>query len=182
MATPSFRCLVASSNPTKVAAARGGIALLFPDLPAPEVEGRTVVAEDPAQPRGDHQTLGGAQRRLVALGATADPLDLLLAIEAGVDELDGDLFAFAWVVARLGRVVGRARSAAFALPREVADLVRGGLELGEADDRVFGRHDSKSQDGAIGILSGGAIDRTALYVPAVAMALLPFRRGELSWS
>ncbi len=83
---------------------------------------------------------------------------------------------------RRARTVGRtgcARTAAFALPDEIARLVRTGFELGEADDRVFGRVGSKREDGAVGLLTDGAIDRAALYAPAVTLALLPFFNPEL---
>jgi non-canonical (house-cleaning) NTP pyrophosphatase len=57
--------------------------------------------------------------------------------------------------------------------------VRQGKELGEADDQVFGRHNSKQQEGAIGLLTGRVIDRTALYEEAVVMALIPFKNPTL---
>ncbi len=75
--------------------------------------------------------------------------------------------------------MGSARSGSFELPPGVADLVRQGVELGEADDRIFQRHDSKRQDGAIGILTGGAIDRRELYAHAVGLALVVFKNPEL---
>jgi non-canonical (house-cleaning) NTP pyrophosphatase len=54
-----------------------------------------------------------------------------------------------------------------------------GLELGEADDRFFNRNNSKQQDGAIGILTDGRIDRKELYRPGVIFALIPFIRPDL---
>jgi non-canonical (house-cleaning) NTP pyrophosphatase len=53
------------------------------------------------------------------------------------------------------------------------------VELGEADDRVFGCNNSKQQNGAIGLLTGDAVDRAGLYVPAVIFALIPFKNPEL---
>lgn len=74
---------------------------------------------------------------------------------------------------------GRSRTASFLLPPAVADLVRRGVELGEANDRVFGTSDSKSGSGAVGLLTGGVIDRAALYEPAVVLALVRWRKPEL---
>jgi non-canonical (house-cleaning) NTP pyrophosphatase len=51
--------------------------------------------------------------------------------------------------------------------------------LGEADDRVFSRKNSKQSNGAIGILTNDAIDRTELYIPAVIFALIPFKNPDL---
>ena len=49
-----------------------------------------------------------------------------------------------------------------------------GMELGVADDKVFGRVDSKREGGSVGLLSGGLIDRTAYYEHAMTLALVPF--------
>ena len=75
--------------------------------------------------------------------------------------------------------VGTAGADEFFLPEKVAELVRQGVELGEADDRVFSRNNSKQGNGAIGLLTDDAIDREGLYVPAVIFALIPFKNPEL---
>jgi non-canonical (house-cleaning) NTP pyrophosphatase len=53
------------------------------------------------------------------------------------------------------------------------------MELGEADDLVFGKANSKQQNGAVGLLTNDVIVRRTLYVPAVVMALIPFVKEEL---
>jgi non-canonical (house-cleaning) NTP pyrophosphatase len=73
----------------------------------------------------------------------------------------------------------KGRSGEFFLPEKVAALVREGVELGEADDRVFGRSNSKQKNGAVGLLTGDAVDRAGLYVPAVIFALIPFKNPEM---
>jgi non-canonical (house-cleaning) NTP pyrophosphatase len=55
------------------------------------------------------------------------------------------------------------------------------MELGEADDLVFGQINSKQQNGAIGILTNDLIDRESLYRPAVIMALIPFLNPTLDF-
>jgi non-canonical (house-cleaning) NTP pyrophosphatase len=56
----------------------------------------------------------------------------------------------------------------------VAPHASQGMELGVADDQVFGRVDSKREGGSVGLLSGGLIDRTAYYEHAMTLALVPF--------
>ena len=75
--------------------------------------------------------------------------------------------------------MGKGRTGAFFLPESVANLVRHGKELGEADDIVFGRSNSKQANGAIGILTGDVVDRTQLYEQAVILALIPFKNPQL---
>ena len=55
------------------------------------------------------------------------------------------------------------------------------MELGHADDEVFGRDNSKQQNGAIGLLTDDLVDREAYYIHAVIMALVPFKNRGLSW-
>lgn len=75
--------------------------------------------------------------------------------------------------------LGVSKTATFDLPEAVATLVRAGVELGVADDRVFGRVDSKKNDGACGLLTHGAIDRRSYYGHAVMFALVPFMNPTL---
>jgi non-canonical (house-cleaning) NTP pyrophosphatase len=65
-------------------------------------------------------------------------------------------------------------SLAMPLPEAVADLVRQGLELGLAMDRVSGQLDTKHRQGAVGILTGGLVDRQAAYEIILTYALARF--------
>jgi non-canonical (house-cleaning) NTP pyrophosphatase len=55
------------------------------------------------------------------------------------------------------------------------------MELGTADDVVFGRSNSKQANGSIGLLTDDALTRTNYYVDAVVMALIPFKKRHLTW-
>ena len=89
------------------------------------------------------------------------------------------MLAFAWIVIRSHQQLGKARTGTFGLPPTVADLVRQGKELGEADDQVFGQTNSKQNDGAVGLLTDNVIDRMQLYEHAVILALIPFKNEAL---
>ena len=168
------RVVVASKNPVKIRAARDGFARAMADTSV-EVEGVDVPSDVPHQPMSDDETLHGATNRATNARAAAPDADYWVGLEGGVDDHDGLLEAFAWIViiARDGRV-GRSRTATFQLPPAVAELVRAGVELGHADDRVFGRSNSKQTNGAVGLLTNDLIDRTAYYEHAVVLALVPF--------
>ena len=79
----------------------------------------------------------------------------------------------------LRQVWGFARTGSFALPPKVARLVRDGMELGEADDLVFRRVNSKQGSGTVGILTKGMIDRAGYYDHALKLALVPWIRPEI---
>jgi inosine/xanthosine triphosphatase len=165
------RVVVGSTNPVKIGAAR---AVLQRIVPGVQVIGHPVASGVPDQPWGDDETIRGARAR--ARGACAlDDAELGVGIEGGVVQLDdGSVRTCAWaaVVTRDGRE-GVGGSLAMQLPPRVAELVRGGLELGHAMDRVTGEQDVKRGAGAVGILTAGLVNRQAAYEVLVAYALAP---------
>jgi inosine/xanthosine triphosphatase len=170
--------VVASTNPVKIRAALGGFQDAFPERVF-RVSSLDVPSGVADQPRTDAETLRGAEARAARAMVASPTADIWVGIEGGVADIDERLAAYAWVVVRSRDRTGKARTGTFFLPEAVARLVRDGLELGEADDRVFGCTDSKREGGAVGLLTGGAIDRAALYRHAVTLALIPFRNAAL---
>jgi inosine/xanthosine triphosphatase len=136
------------------------------------------------QPGSDGETLRGALNRAANAAAAAPEADYWAGIEGGIEERDGEMAGYAWIVVRGQGLAGssrtgKGRTGTFFLPRRVAELVRQGLELGDADDAVFGRSNSKQENGAVGILTGNVVDRAELYEQAVVLALIPFKNPEL---
>ncbi|HEY3341103.1 MAG TPA: inosine/xanthosine triphosphatase [Anaerolineae bacterium] len=166
------RFAVGSANPIKLQAVRLGAAAFFDPL---DVTGLSVPSGVSAQPVGDEEMIAGATARAQAALCACMDADVGVGLEGGLLALREGLFACAWCacVDRAG-VTGLACSGLFQLPPQVAELVRGGMELGEADDRVFGRVNSKQNEGAVGILTHGALARAQFYAPAVMLALVKF--------
>lgn len=131
------------------------------------------------QPMTDTETLQGALNRANGARLRLPEANYWAGIEGGIEEHEDGMVAYAWIVVCSNEMTGKGRSAAFFLPPNISELVRQGKELGEADDLVFQRSNSKQSNGAIGILTGDAVDRTDLYEMAVIMALVPFRNPEL---
>jgi len=127
------------------------------------------------QPTSDAETLMGARNRALHARSLHATADFWVGIEGGIEDQNGGMLAFAWVVVCTNDGLGKSRTGAFVLPEAVAELVRQGKELGEADDLVFGRANSKQEEGAVGLLTGNVIDRAGLYEQAVILALIPFR-------
>jgi inosine/xanthosine triphosphatase len=170
--------VVASHNPVKVQAALNGFKCMFPGEDF-QVTRMNVPSNVREQPFSSTETLQGAYNR-VANAALASPhADFWIGIEGGVEENAGELAAFAWVVIQSANRVGKSRTGTFYLPPEVAYWVRQGKELGEADDLVFNRSNSKQQNGAVGILTADALNRIQLYEVGVILALIPFKNPEL---
>ena len=168
--------VVGSTNPVKIAAVR---AVLERAGSRAEVVGLAVASGVSDQPVGVAETIRGATQRARAVLAASDA-DFGVGLEGGVVEDDGIMRTCAWaaVVGRDGRV-GTGGSLAMPLPSRVAALVREGVELGHAMDRVTGSHDTKRGAGAVGILTAGLVDRQRAYEALVAYALAPFVTSEL---
>lgn len=169
------RVAVGSTNPVKVDAARVVLQRL---APAVEVTGHAMPSGVPDQPWGDEETIRGALARARGACALAGA-EMGIGLEGGVVSLDdGSVRTCAWaaVVTRDGRE-GIGGSLAMRLPERVAELVRGGMELGHAMDRVTGAHDVKRGAGAVGILTAGLVSRREAYEVLVAYALAPILDG-----
>ena len=171
--------VVASHNPVKIQAAVDGFQRMFPEEEF-IVQNITVPSGVSRQPLTNAETEQGAFNRVREAARRLPHADYWVGIEGGVEEtVDGEMVAFAWVVVCDRQREGRGRTGTFYLPPAVTGLIRQGKELGEADDIVFGRNNSKQENGAVGLLTGDVIDRAKLYEHAVILALVPFKNTAL---
>lgn len=168
---------MASKNPVKMDAVKEGLTVFLDETI--EVIGVSVGSGVSDQPMSDLETLQGAESRVKNTQIQFPDYDFYVGIEGGVEESVSGLMAFAWIVISNGVTTGKARTAGFFLPPEVARLVHQGMELGDADDVVFRKSNSKQQNGAVGLLTNDVITRKSLYLPAVQMAFIPFLNPEL---
>lgn len=160
----------------KLAAAAAVIRAYFPDASvAPQV----VESGVPDQPFGDDETIAGARTRAKRAREAVDA-DLGVGLEGGVVDGPDGMRCCAWcvIVHRDGRE-GVGGSLAMPLPDAVAEMIRGGEELGYAMDRFAKTRGTKHGKGAVGILTAGRIDRQAAYEVLVTYALAPFVVPEL---
>jgi len=170
--------VIASKNPVKVQAVKIGFERMFPEEPF-EFQAVSVSSGVSNQPFTDEETLRGACNRTANAMQVSPHANYWVGVEGGVEDLDEGMTAFAWIVVRSQNALGKGRTGTFFLPTAVTELIHQGKELGEADDIVFGRSNSKQENGAVGLLSGNVIDRAQLYEQAVILALIPFKNPGL---
>jgi inosine/xanthosine triphosphatase len=99
---------------------------------------------------------------------------MAVGIEAGVFEREDGLYDYQYcaVLDKDGRLtVGTGPG--FMYPPEVAKLVRAGSTVGEAVGKIFGDNEAGKKMGAVGLLSGGLLDRKRLTEQAVTAAMIP---------
>ncbi len=170
--------IVGSKNPVKIEAAEQAFTQAMPQERW-LAQGLDVPSGVSEQPMTDAETLQGAMTRMQNAQKLFPEADYWVGIEGGIDRQGSEMHAFAWIVVSDGRQVGKARTGTFVLPQAITDLIDQGVELGEADDRVFNRENSKQGSGAVGILTQGMIDRKAYYTHAAILALVPFLHDSL---
>lgn len=178
---------VGSKNPVKVKSALTGISESLPiESSAGSISavGLDIPSGVSDQPMSDDETKTGATAR--AKGAFEQHKvefgqypSYSVGLEGGCCFVGDKLECFAWIVVYNGEKYGSARTASFFLPDAIATLVRDGLELGDADDKVFGSTNNKQSGGTVGHLTNGVINRTDYYIHAVIFAFIPFLWPDL---
>lgn len=172
------KVIIASLNPVKIESVKLGFSKIFPHDKI-EYQGVAVPSGVNDQPMSSSETLQGAINR-ASNGQTKFPsADFWIGIEGGIEKMENEMMAFAWIVVQSNHQTGKAKTGTFFLPPPVVKLIDEGKELGEADDIVFGDSNSKQKNGAVGLLTGNVIDRTSFYVEAVVLALIPFLNEKL---
>lgn len=173
------KVIVASTNPVKINTTKEGFNRMFPKQEF-EVTGVAVPSNVSDQPMTEQETLLGATNRATNAKNFAPDADYWVGIEGGLEKIPEGMEAFAWmvIISKNGKT-GRGRTGSFFLPDKVVELINQGKELGEADDIVFNKNNSKQSTGAIGILTGDVISRTSYYEPAIIFALIPFKNENL---
>ena len=170
---------VGSKNPVKIASALAGFQAMFPDRSFAS-EGFAADSGVSDQPMSSEETLEGAWNRAQQLTSLSPESQFFVGMEGGIEIIDGRWFASAWMAILDDQSRrSQSKSALFALPPKVQQLVESGLELGIANDQVFSEKNSKQFGGAIGSLTAGLITRQALYEHAMIAALIPFKNLDL---
>jgi inosine/xanthosine triphosphatase len=196
-----IRISIGSTNPVKAKAAIDGATKAFKNRVEIEADMFNVASGVADQPFNDEETLTGAMNR--ARNAWEEYKnkhghhpDYSFGMEGGVrsttshthshshshssSDQPEELECFAWMVVYNGKQFGKARTGTFILPQAITNLmVNEKKELGDADDIVFKKINSKQGEGTVGSLTKGVIDRAAYYEHAVILAFIPFQWPEL---
>jgi len=169
-----MKIVVASRNPVKVNATRQAFATQFPGESI-ETVSLAVESDVGDQPDSDDATRRGARTRAMRASVAAPEADYWIGLEGGIEILDDQLMAFAWMAIQgPSGDISEARSTTLPLPPAIKELVEQGMELGEANDRVFATVNSKQAGGAYGLLTNGLYTRESIYTQTLIIALIPF--------
>jgi inosine/xanthosine triphosphatase len=171
--------IIASLNPVKINATRGAFAAMFPDEDF-TFTGCDVPSEVPEQPMGTEESLRGVHTRLDNAQKACPAAHFFVAFEGGLIDDGQDLLNLFYVgiCDRNGRR-SIIEGVKHPLPARIAELVRGGMSLGDADDLVFQQKNSKQAGGITGLLTDGALTRIDTHTQLALYALIRFKNPDL---
>lgn len=173
-----MKIIVASENPVKIEASKNAFKAMFPqwDFTIKAVSVPSGVSD---QPMSEKETQQGAWNRAHNARDQFPTADFWVGIEGGLEFKDDEMEAFACIHIIGHERQAKAQTARFQLPPRIRELIKEGKELGEADDIVFQKENSKQKTGAVGLLTGNVLDRTSYYKEAIILALIPFKNKDL---
>ena len=154
------RVAIGTENKAKIGAVESVVRKV---LPLAVFETIDIPSNVSAQPITDEETRQGAINRAVA---TRDALgaEFSFGLEGGVREIDGQMYVCNWgALALVDNTVLTAAGAQIVLPKEIADHIRAGEELGPVMDEFTKKKDIRSHAGAVGIFTNGLIDRKEMF-------------------
>ena len=171
------KVIVASKNPVKITSTKLGFEQMLPDDEF-EVEGITVQSGVSDQPMTDQETYKGALNRARNARKAHPDADYWVGIEGGIEVHEGRMSVLAWILILSLDQQGGSKTATFDLPEKFIELIKSGMELGQASDLIFDDTNSKQKNGAVGLLTDNIIDRTNYYREAIVLALIPFKNKK----
>jgi len=172
--------LVGSENPVKIVAAKKVFSKYFEQV---KVTGIEVSSKVSAQPINE-ETFGGARNRGLELKKLNEKqnlgADFFVGIEGGIAEFYSKWFALgvACVIDNQNQI-GYGVSPCFEPPASIVKQLLSGSKLGEVMAKISGKDNIGQTEGAIGFLSKGMMDRKALYIHSLTVALVPFLNKDL---
>jgi inosine/xanthosine triphosphatase len=168
---------VGSTNPVKLNATTVAASETWPEVSAIGYEVESQVSD---QPMTDEETKTGAINRARAVlrkGLSDQKFDasevLGVGLEGGVFiDGKGEMWTTVWAaVVDKDNQLFVANGARFPVPKIVADRIEQGKEMGPIMASFFNGRLVKKQEGMIGVVTKGFVDRTEEYMAIIKMAL-----------
>lgn len=171
------KVIIASTNPVKVRVAAQAFSVVFAgqSFDFTPVKSESGVPDQPM----NEETRAGARNRLDYIRTHVPDADYWISQEGGLFDERDRLYNRAWIaVTDTSRFIAESSTALFYLPKQMTRYIKEGMELGLAADKFFSAANSKQGSGAIGHLTGDAIDRTHYYLQAAIIALSELKHKD----
>ena len=152
------------------------------------VVARAVSTNAPAMPLTDWELMQGARERALAvrdvLRSQRLEAEIYVGLEGGFHSIsiEGEWHTFlrGWAYATDGKRGTFGASPSISVPTSLAKkVIEGRQELGLVIDEVSGKRDTRSREGAWGVLSRDLVTRSLSFELALIAAFAPFYNSEL---
>ena len=152
------------------------------------VVARAVTTNAPAMPLTDWELMQGARERALAvrdlLRGQRLEAEIYVGLEGGFHSIsiEGEWHTFlrGWAYATDGKDGAFGASPSITVPAALAKkVIEGRRELGLVIDEVSGKRDTRSREGAWGVLSRDLVTRSLSFELALIAAFAPFYNREL---
>ena len=152
------------------------------------VVARAVSTNAPAMPLTDWELMQGARERALAvrdvLRGQRLEAEIYVGLEGGFHSIsiEGEWHTFlrGWAYATDGKHATFGASPSISVPTSLAKkVIEGRRELGLVIDEVSGKRDTRSREGAWGVLSRDLVTRSLSFELALIAAFAPFYNSEL---
>ncbi|MHA6260389.1 DUF84 family protein [Sporosarcina sp. CAU 1771] len=152
--------IIGSKNKAKIKAVKEALENHFPDAVVYSEEVGSGVSE---QPFGEEETrIGAINRALRASGYKKGAIGI--GLEGGVRIIEGKMYLCNWgALALSDGTKFTAGGAQIPLPLSIATELIEGKELGQVIEHYFDATDIRNNEGAIGMLTAGVVNRDDLF-------------------
>ncbi|MEA0555465.1 DUF84 family protein [Lysinibacillus irui] len=157
---------IGTTNKAKTEAVEVIARKYFEDAIFTHVKAASEVSE---QPISNEETRLGAMNRAKNAMVTSGA-QLAFGLEGGVTEIDDDMYVCNWgALAVADGTVFTAAGAQIILPKEIAQEIKAGGELGPIMEQYTKRRDIRQGAGAVGIFTQGLVSRQMMFEHIVSL-------------
>lgn len=152
--------IIGSENQAKVKATEIVIATYYPGA---NLKAKHTHSNVSSQPMSDEETMRGAINRAVNV-QSENPNAIGIGLEGGVKKIKDTLYICNWgaIILQDGHIL-TAGGAEIPLPKEIAKEIEDGKELGPVIEQYFKQKGIRQKEGAMGMLTAGAVTRIELF-------------------
>ncbi len=189
--SPIKTIALGSDRAAKIMAVRAcvaRVASIDPSWAEANVVARAVSTNAPAMPLTDWELMQGARERALAvrdvLRGQRLEAEIYVGLEGGFHSIsiEGEWHTFlrGWAYASDGKNGSFGSSPSITVPEALAKrVIEGRRELGLVIDEVSGKRDTRSREGAWGVLSRDLVTRSLSFELALIAAFAPFYNPEV---
>jgi inosine/xanthosine triphosphatase len=163
-----MKVAVGSKNSAKITAVEEGFQFIQLNAEVLPVDVESGVS---SQPFSDEETIRGAIQR-AKRSLSAGEAEIGIGLEGGVTETPQGLLLCNWgALAEIGKEPLVAGGARILLPKEIAERLRAGEELGPVMDEFCRRKQIRQKEGAVGIFTNGLVTRKDMFFHVMKLLL-----------